>query len=230
MQPNSNQLARRDIALASLLGIVAANGSNFGHESTFAGEFSGDFGEDFCGDFSEDFSGDFSADPVTTAAIPKPTPQQAIQAYRQQHAAVANRNKRVSLMNPNRGSDVKVERYSFTISQSLTLGTTAPIILTGQPDTSIRPQIVTMNAPAPMFATITEIKVANVSVTVGTGLEDAYNYNANAVSRMLDMPLLTPANRATVLGDYTGYVPPGFPAKLAVAFSASFKGPASITG
>lgn len=232
MRPNSNQLARRDLALASLLGIVANGGSNFGHESSFEGEFSADFADDgISGDFGDDMYGDFGADAPAVAAggmIPKPTAQQAIQAFRTQAANKIHRQKRVSLLNPNMGSDVKVERYTFTLSQALTIGVAAAITMTGQPDTSIRPQVLTMNAPSPMFATIQEIKVANVSVTVGTGAEDAFDYSALAVMKQLDMPTLTPANRATILGQYTGYVPPGFAANLAVTFSASFKGPASI--
>ncbi len=135
---------------------------------------------------------------------------------------------RGTLLEPNKGSSIKVERYSFTIDQNITLGTTVALNMTGQPDTTIRPQTVTMNAPTPMFATISTIKVANVSVTVGPGNEDAFNYNANGWGRSLDMPTLSPANRATVVGSYTGFVPPGFVAATAVSFNASFKGPASI--
>lgn len=227
MRPNSSQLARRDVALASLLGIVASNGTNFGSE--FSGEFGSEFGDDDFGDDMEgEFAADFCADPVPAAAIPKPTAQQAINAYRAQAMNRINRNRRQALINPNKGSDVKVERYSFTISQALAIGTAAALSMTGQPDTTIRPQVLTMNAPSPMFATIQEIKVANVSVTVGTGAEDAFNYSPLAVAKHLDMPTLTPANRATILGAYTGYVPPGFAVGLAVTFSASFKGPATI--
>jgi hypothetical protein len=132
------------------------------------------------------------------------------------------------ILEPNRGSAIKVERYSFSIDQDITLGTSEDINMTGQPDTTIRPQTVTMNAPTPMFATISNIKVANVSVTVGPGNEDAYNYNANGWGRNLDMPTLSPANRATITGRYTGYVPAGFVGGQEVNFNASFKGPASI--
>jgi hypothetical protein len=44
----------------------------------------------------------------------------------------------------------------------------------------------------------------------------------------LDMPTLSPANRATVLGFYTGFIPPGFVLGAAYTFVASFKGPATI--
>lgn len=224
MQPNSSQLARRDLALASILGIVATGGSNFGSEPSFAGEFSADFSED---GFGYDTYSGFSADAIEA---PKPTPQQAVAAYNQQYAAQANRNNRVRLLNPNKGSDIKVERYSFTIEQALTIGTASSFVMSGNPDTAIRPQILTMNAPTVMFVMISEIKVANVSVSVGPGREDAFDYNALGQGRALDMPTLTPANRASVAGAYTGYVPPGFPALMAVTFMASFKGPATIAG
>jgi len=220
MRPTSRQLALRDVAMASLLGVTANNGTNFGSE------FSGEFGSDFGDEMGDDM---FCADAVA-ASIPKPTATEALQAYRSQMTGKINRQKRESLINPNRGSDIKVERYSFTISQPLVIGAAAAISMTGQPDTTIRPQVLMMNAPSPMFATIQEIKVANVSVTVGTGGEDAFNYSALAVSKHLDMPTLTPANRATILGAYTGYVPPGFAVGLPVTFSASFKGPATIAG
>ena len=84
-----------------------------------------------------------------------------------------------------------------------------------------------MNAPSPGFATITDIKVANVSALVG-GIEDAYGFNANAVGQHLDLPTLTPANRLTVSGQYTGLVPTGFTTATAYTFVASFRGPASI--
>lgn len=224
MRPNSRQLALRDSALAAQLGILAHNGSNFGSE--FSGEFSADFEGDY--EFGDEMDGDFAADPAP-AAIPKPTAQQALAAYRNQMAAKVNRNKRMILLQPNRGSDVKVERYTFTIDTPLTIGGGAvAFLMTGQPDTQIRPQILSINAPSVMFATITEIKVANVSVSIGVGAEDAYNYSPLAPDRHLDMPTLTPANRATVRGNYSNYVPPGFAVGMVTTLSASFKGPASI--
>jgi|SRR5208282_3581800 len=119
-------------------------------------------------------------------------------------------NLREMLLEPNRGSSIKIERYSFGIHTTITLGVAkAPLTLTGQPDVKIRPQRVIMNAPSPGFAIIDEIKVANVSVTAGVQ-EDAFNYSSLAHGVHLDMPTLSPANRATVLGEMTGRVPEGF--------------------
>jgi hypothetical protein len=220
----------RDPALAALLG--ALPGSNFGTESDFGAEFGDDVGDDMGDDMGDDYGAEFGDDygaEFGAAALTKPSPQAALAAWRALRAKRGMTQHRGRLLEPNKGSAVKVERYAFTISQAITLGVaTAFTTLTGQPDTTIRPQRVTMNAPTPMFAFIQEIKVANVSVTVGSGLEDAFNYNANGVGASLDMPTLSPANRATVLGAYTGFVPPGFVGGTPVNFSVSFRGPASI--
>jgi len=160
--------------------------------------------------------------------VAKPTPAAVAKVWNQAKQKHQRSSQRNMLLEPNKNSVIKVERYSFSMDEELVLGTAEDLNMTDQPATTIRPQTVTMNAPTPMFATISEIKVANVSVTIGSGSEDAYNYNANGWGRSLDMPTLSPANRATVRGRYTAYVPPGFVAATTVLFTVSFKGPASI--
>lgn len=222
----------RDPAMAALMGVLPLTaGANFGASSTFGNDsvygdpFGDDVGEDGMGaDFGDDMSAEFGA------ARRRPNPQALATLWKRHAAQAARKQKRELILEPNKGSDIKVERYSFTVSQAITLGTALATFttLSGQPDTTIRPQRVTTNAPTPMFVFIQEIKVANVSVTVGSGVEDAFNYNALGVGQSLDMPTLSPANRASVLGNYTGFVPPGFAAATATFFSVSFKGPASI--
>lgn len=146
-------------------------------------------------------------------------------AFQSQRLATQNRQ---GLIEPNRDSSVKVERYVFPLSQAITLGTAVALALQGQPDTTIRPKRLTMNAPAPMFATITDIKIANVSVSVGAGIQDAFDYNAQGVGQSLDLPTISPANRVTISGNYLGFVPPGYTNGTAVTFTATFKGPATI--
>lgn len=235
-RPNSSQLSLRDPALAAVLGVIALKGSNFGGESDFGADFGDDddygedddYGAEFEGD--DDYGADFGAAARKPVKVKRPqNQQQLVSLWKNHHAKKAMSKRREMLLEPNKGSAVKIEKYTFTLSQAITLGTAAAFTtLTGQPDTSIRPQRLTCNAPAPMFAFLQEIKVANVSVSVGSGLEDAYNYNANGVGQSLDMPTLSPANRATILGSYTGFVPPGFVGGTSVYFSASMKGPASI--
>lgn len=225
----AKQLAMRDPALAAMLGAIG-NESDFGAE--FGEDFNGEgsyFGAEFGSDYG--FGAEFGDDAAVLAnpasAHPAAVVQSAQNIVAQQRARAAHSQRRNMLLEPNSGSSIKVERYTFAINQTLTLGTPVALSMSGQPDTTIRPQRVTMNAPAPGFATISELKVANVSVTVG-GTSDAYEYNPLGVGQSLDMPTLSPANRATLLGNYTGYVPPGFVAATSYIFVASFKGPASI--
>lgn len=218
-KPNAAQLSMRDPALAALLGV---------------GNVGADFGSDYGFGFGDDIphSGSVALlHPAVQAAAAmastQPTAQQAAAAWHKQNARQIHAATRQSILDPNQGSDVKVERYTFSCNAPLTLGTAAPMDMSNQPDTNFRPQRVTMNAPNYGFATVSEIKVANVSVTVG-GTNDAYQFNANGVGQHLDMPTLSPSNRARVAGGYTGYVPPGFTQGSAYLFCASFTGPASI--
>jgi hypothetical protein len=211
---NAKSLALRDPALAALLGAASA-----------------DFGEDANGyddaDIGVDFGVDFGADaPLATSAAP--STQQLHAMWQQMHAQRRLSSERERLLEPNKGSATKVERYSFALNTTLTLSTASAINLTGNPDTNIRPQRVTMNAPAPGFVSISQIKVANVSVLVG-GIDDAFNYNANGVGQHLDMPTLTPANRASISGDYSGLLPAGgYVTATPFIFVVGLKGPASI--
>lgn len=216
MKPNSKQLALRDPALATLMGAI--EGSDFGSEMGYEFGF-----DDHMGYFGDDYGDVYGAE----AAAAVPPPHVAAKLWQKHRADSGVTERRARLIEPNKGSKIKVERYSFAVNQTLTLGTAVALSASGQPDTNIRPQRVTMNAPSVGFCTISEIKVANVSVTVG-GTSDAYEYSAVGVGQSLDMPTLTPANRATVLGNYTGYVPSGFSGGASFTFCCSFKGPASI--
>lgn len=251
---NARTLALRDMALAAAMGALP---SSFGGEAFEADQsFGSDFGNDW--DWGFEFGDDYGADALAALNAPAfspalmrslgptignrmtapsaaavaqgiaaPSPSQVAQVWNQAQQTAHRSRARRELLEPNAGSTVKVERYAFAVNQTLTLGVAVAIDASGQPDTNIRPQRVTMNAPSPGFITITEIKVANVSVSVG-GTQDAFDYSAQAVGSHLDMPTLSPANRARVLGNYSGFVPPGFAGAASYVFCASFKGPASI--
>lgn len=237
---HSRNLATRDKATAALLGLIGATtaislasgmGADFGVD--FGDDNGNDdesYGSDFGVDFGSDYGVDFGAEAAAAAvqATSQPSTQQMLAVWKNHMSKQQRSQGRARLLEPNSGSDVKIERYGFSVNASLTLGTAAAITASGNPDTNIRPQRVTMNSPAPGFATVSEIKVANVSVTVG-GIGDMYEYNANGVGQSLDMPTLTPAQRATILGSYSGFVPPGFVAASPYLFCGSFKGPATIT-
>jgi hypothetical protein len=139
---------------------------------------------------------------------------------------------RSMLLDPNRDSTVKVERYSFSFSPSanIVLGTASNIpTFTQQPSTSIKGQRVVMNAPIAGFVLISTLQIANVNVLVG-GTEDAFTYSALAQGVMLDLPRLDPQNRATSAGAYTGVLPPGFTAGNSFQFIITMQGPATLAG
>jgi hypothetical protein len=240
MKPSARQLAMRDPALAAMVG--AFSGSTFGAE--FADEFGDeddDYGAEFAAEFAEDdddfgddddygYDDDFGAPPKLGRGRGRgPSRAAMMRAWKRKMSSRRRSQRRNRILEPNKGSSIKVEKYTFTISEAIELGTASTFTnLTGQPDTTIRPQRVTMNAPSPLYVFIQEIKVANVSVSVGSGVEDAFNYSAQGVGQSLDMPTLSPANRATVFGQYTGFVPPGFVGGTDSFFTVSFKGPSSI--
>jgi hypothetical protein len=240
MALNFKKLASRDPALGALMGGIA--GSDFGNESVgFESEFSfgDDYGAESFGDdmgFGDDHGfGDemgFGAAAAPHAVVRRPTAHQALAAHAHLAKKKSHGQKRKMLLDPNMGSDVKVERYSFSLSQDVVLGTATLFNtnMTGTPDTTFRPQLITMNAPSPGFAVITNIKMANVNVTVGPGSEDAFNYSASSWGRMMDMPTLLPSTRATVSGTTTTFVPPGFVQGATYTFNANFKGPSSLAG
>jgi len=148
------------------------------------------------------------------------------------HPAIASTAARTLLLDPNRHSTVKVERYSFSFSPAanLVLGTASAIpTFTQNPSTSIKGQRIIMNAPLPGFVLIASLQVANVNVFVG-GVEDAFNYSPLAVGVMLDLPRLDPQNRATAAGAYTGVLPPGYTAGNAFQFVITLQGPATLAG
>lgn len=139
---------------------------------------------------------------------------------------------RTMLLDPNRDSTVKVERYSFSFSPvtNLVLGTASNIpTFTQQPSTSIKGQRVVMNAPIAGFVLVSTLQVANVNVFVG-GTEDAFTYSAGAFGVMLDLPRLDPQNRATSAGAYTGVLPPGFTAGNSFQFIITLQGPSTMAG
>lgn len=216
----------RDPALAALMG-VASLGSDFGAE--FGADFGDDdVGDEMCGD--DDFGDDdYGADFGATHAARPPSSAALARMWQNRRMQAARANRRSLKLDPNRGSALKVERYIFTLSQNLTIGTPVALSLTGSPDCTFRPQRLTMVVPTPSFVTVAEIKMANVGIMIGPGQLDAFQFNANGVGQQMDMPTLTPANRATILGNYTGFAG-GFPAASTYLLAATFIGPSTLAG
>ncbi len=239
MRPTSKHLALRDPAMAALLGLVGA--VDFGNANSFGMEVmddepmqNTDFGVEFGNDYGVEFGG-YGGFGVETTAAPRPivgmpggnVSPEMMQVWQKHQATAQSTSRRQMLLEPNKGSAIKIERYQFSANQELVLGTSETLDMSNNPDTTIRPQRLTINAPSCGFVIVSEIKVANVSVQVG-GSADGFEFNAGGVGQSLDMPTLTPSNRASVKGTYTGYVPTGYVNGAAYTLCASFKGPSQI--
>jgi hypothetical protein len=239
MGKQSREIAMRDPALAASMGIMDADfGSEIGDLSDFEpDQFEGE--DSFAGSFGEDdddgglesiFGADVAAPAVNNPASPLYHPHPGVRKIVAHHMRKhAHRDRRLMLLEPNKYSELKVERYTFSISATIsTLGTVQTLgPVSNSPDVNFRPQRVTSNAVSPGFVFITDARVANVSFTVG-GSIDAWQWNANAVGQSLDVPTLTPANKATFTGSYNGLVPSPLSGTGAYTFILSFSGPASI--
>jgi hypothetical protein len=229
---NARQLAMRDPAMAAAVGAIG--GSDFGNDGfgdeTYLG---GDDMSPFCGDFgNEGFAGDFGGDFGAAMVPARPTQQQALGAWQAMRTRKVRATQRVAKLDPNMGSDLSVERYSFSLSGNFVLGTagTFGTDFSGSPDTDFRPQIITANAPAPGFAYLSNLKMANVSVTVGPGEEDLFGISGPSWGRSMDMPTLTPSNRANADGRTTTFVPPGYAPASTYTLALNFKGPSKLAG
>jgi hypothetical protein len=141
------------------------------------------------------------------------------------------RGDRMIGLEPNKYSDLKLERYTFAVNATITaLGTAGALSGSNSPDVNFRPQRVTCNVDAPGLVFISDARVANVSFTVG-GSIDAWQWNPNAVDQALDVPTLTPANMASFFARYSGRLGPAgsaYAGSNKFEFMMSFTGPASI--
>lgn len=172
-------------------------------------------GSDFGADFGDDYGVEFGAEGASDG--------QKIAAFDRNHT-----RRREMMLEPNRGSESKIQRYAFGLQDDVTLSTASAIDVDGNPDTHIRPQRVTCNAPLPGFARLSSIKVANVDVIVGGSL-DAFDFAATGQDQQLDVPTLSPANKVRVTGTYTGLLPSGgYVTATIFIFTTSFKGPSKM--
>ncbi len=218
--PTAASLAMRDPAYAALMGGLPQD--HFGAESDFGSP-------DVSQSLGFGFGLDYGAEPAMLAPA-KMHPAHVAAALQEHAMRSAHTSRREALLDPNQHSTTKVERYSFSLNQAITLGTA----LTGfnvnsQPTADIRPQRVIMNAPVSNFVIVTGLLIANVNVFIGSN-EDAVNYNNMAQGVMLDLPTLRTQFRATCTGNYTGLIPPGFANGFAFTFIVTLQGPAVLAG
>lgn len=229
MKPNARQLAMRDPAMLAQMGVIGGVGMNFGHESRRSRQAT--FGQDY--GFGSDYA--FGADDQmmavmtapSAAAVPAPTKQQALGAWAAMHQQAQHTSTRERLIEPNKGSLAKIQKYWMGMTQSVVLGTATALSLSQNPTTNFRPSRFTCNAPAPGFASLTALQISNVNSAIGGGI-DAFDFNANAVDQELDLPTISPAIRVSVTGTTTTFVPPGYVNGASYLFSASLKGYATM--
>lgn len=210
MNPNANMLALRDPARAAMVGAIP--GADFGH----------DFGG-----YQQFNQGGFGADLVPNAA----NMQLALSEANAQLANAGSTQEREAILNPNADSTAKIQRYVFALSEDHTLGTAAPIAMTGKPRTQFRPQRITTNVPFPGLAYFTAMQVANIGILVG-GKVDAWDFCARAHDQHMDTPTLGPQNEVSVAGSFTTRFAAAAPFATGADFIlyVSFKGPATMAG
>jgi len=241
----TRQLAVRDMALLAALGHVGQPGADFG--SPFGADPYGADPYGF-GGFGFGYSpyGAVPAPPPPAPAMPAAIPAspmmphghhghhphpQAMQALWNHHAAKAHHeHSRRAILDPNEHSDTKIEHYDFSLSTGLTIGTAVGVNMFAQPDVKFRPQRIVANVPSVGFFLLTDIKMANVSSMVGSGVSDAYTYSAPAQGTRLDLPTIEPSQKATVIGNYSGLNPPPFSTGFGYTLVFTFQGPARMAG
>jgi hypothetical protein len=160
----------------------------------------------------------------------RPSVRAVLRAHFRTRAATRARK---TLLEPDGG--IGISRFTFSVQADQIIpqqffDSPAPQILTGSnaPDTNFRPQRITTNVPTPGFVMLSSARVANLSLIVG-GSIDAWQFNANAWDQELDLPTLTPANKASFVGMYSGLFLEPF-ADLPFHFIVSFSGPTTVTG
>jgi hypothetical protein len=258
MRPTSKDLIQRaqrgdDNALAAALGILPQGGPGGTYGADFGGYGPYGFGFGFGADPT---TATPTAAPLAAVASPVPAlaanphhPAHMAQAHaHMQHAAARNYDphtqgilanhyhqqaktqERLSLITPNSGSGVDIQRYDFSINATpgITIAPAAATVqgMSLQPSTTIRPQRCTFNAPTFAFVMVSNILVGNVNGMVG-GATDAFNYGPASMGIHLDLPSINPSNRIQVQCTYTGLVPPVYGLGFVYPFTASFQCPAT---
>ncbi len=194
-------LANRELALALLTGAAMAPGASMGHEMSES-----DKARAFSPFGAEGFGYDYG---------------------RNQHFAGEPGGSREAQLYPNANSLAKIQKYVFAVNQTVVNQTAVAIAATQNPQTQIRPQRVTCNAPVEGWGTLTNIQLANVNVLVG-GTIDMFDFSARAQDAAMDLPTLSPANAVQVTGAYAGLLPPGYVAAANFIWTLSFKGPSNM--
>ena len=228
----SNELVRRDPALAALIG-AGFNGSDadFGEA-----DFGNDFGEDEAGlDYGAEYNGDDDAGhEFGAAALARPSPQAMAQAYARQTQMNRRRRSRELMLNPNMNSTLKIEGYTFTVNivdpatgAAPLFGTASALFGTNTPDVWLTPKRIAVNVLGPGMVSVTNITVGNVNGTIG-GRADAIIYAPTAFGFPISLPLMSPSTKATFNGAWSGVAYTPFAGGASFDLSMSLVGPATL--
>ena len=189
------------------------------------------------------YTATYGADP-TTAAPPAPTQLNlanpahaaiAVQAYHAMTAKKAKTGSRLSLLNPNGGSDVDVEAYVFSLNPSqfavgsqLLWGTANGWTAFKNPQVSFRAERMFVNVATPGLAYINTIQAANVNAQIGA-IADGFTFSALAQGSRVSLPTLPPQNTMQVTGTWANIVPLPFVTGQPFTMSIDFEGWATVT-
>jgi hypothetical protein len=240
--------------MAALMGGM---GADFGGRSDFGADFGDEWGPDFGDDMGDDWGADYGDDMGADFGDSygadfgaahsahhrgggghRPHPAVMARVHAQSHAKLVSMNKRRKsrelLLDPNQGSTLKVENYTFAVNikdQTTGLnpvfGTAGSVEGENTPNTYLRPRRVTINVPIPGLLFVQAISVGNVNGTVG-GQGDAWDYNANAVDTRQSYPLLSSSTKVSFLGSWTTPTPQPYNVGDSFGLVMSFKGPATM--
>jgi hypothetical protein len=169
-------------------------------------------------------------------APPNPHPHELARVWHEHHARqhhehlmAQHQMHRELLLDPNKYSRLKVERYSFTLIQAFVFGNPADLNTTLQPACKMRPDRIVTNIPIPFMMELDTLQVSNVNVLIGSG-EDAWVYNPGAQNVVLQLPTVEPAFRVTLTGFYTGVYPSGYQSGNPFNFRTGLQGWAVLAG
>jgi hypothetical protein len=113
--------------------------------------------------------------------------------------------------------------FALSVSHELVLGEPCRFNLSSSTDILFTPEQLHLNVPCMGLVLVHEVKICNVSMTVGTGAIDAIAYSKGEMR--LGGFEMYPANHVSLICEYTGYVPVGYSLGQKYTFSATFKGP-----
>lgn len=124
------------------------------------------------------------------------------------------REARALLLEPNKGSDLKVEIYEFGLSKKVVLGRPRTFSMRNSPDVNFRISKLVANVTQPGMFYLRDFRVSNISTIIG-GSVDAYNLK----DLQYDYPTLTPANTVSACVEYTGLIPDSLKSMPAPSFT-----------